>query len=105
MTVGRMLSHAPTLLFVFAMAIYGWQASQTPMLDSQLAARESYLTEVVRMGAPQEAADDKAAAAYWSRYPDVAADPYYGREGPLGRGGALQHFRDHGQREGRVWGR
>lgn len=105
MTGEHIRSGGPLLLFALAVAVYAWQASDTPLLDRHLAARDHYLEAVARQDAGQPTADNAAAASYWSRYPDVADDAYYGRGGPLGAGGALQHYRDHGQREGRVWRR
>jgi hypothetical protein len=43
------------------------------------------------------------AETYWAHYPDVANDPYFGRNGPLGIFGAREHYDRHGRREGRVW--
>ena len=42
------------------------------------------------------------AEAYWRRYPDVENSHYYGRQGPMGLFGAIEHFRQHGEREGRI---
>jgi len=48
-----------------------------------------------------EIAADPLEEAYWNRYPDVAADPYFGRGSKLG---AAEHYRRHGKAEGRIWG-
>jgi predicted O-methyltransferase YrrM len=47
--------------------------------------------------------DIELGGAYWERYPDVANDRTYGRNGTLGLVGARLHFEDFGQAEGRVW--
>lgn len=90
--------------FVLALAVYGWQGSRTPLLNSLLAERDHYLAAVSEQMSVDPSAEEAEAKAYWGRYPDVAANDYYGPGGPLGLLGARQHYRDHGRREGRRWG-
>jgi len=90
-------------LFVLSLAVYGWQASNSAMLDRSLAERDRYLAAFADRRSVDPAIEEAESEAYWRRYPDVAADLYYGRGGPLGVLGARQHYRDHGYREGRQW--
>ena len=53
---------------------------------------------------PGSSLEHELAEAYWRRYPDIKEDAHYGINGPLGIFGAREHFRQHGKREGRVWG-
>ena len=54
---------------------------------------------VPAMGGAQTAQSggDAAAQAYLARYPDIAADPYWGAH-------PQEHFQTYGQREGRTYG-
>lgn len=52
---------------------------------------------------PDIAMEKNLAEAYWSQYPDAAADFYFGRRGLMGVYGARAHFRTHGESEGRIW--
>jgi len=86
-----------------ALALYGWAAWHSPWLDGAERRRQAYLERIGReQPAPAEPA--ALAEAYWSRYPDVAVDAYFGRHGQLGPEGAHEHYQRHGRREGRVWG-
>ena len=104
MKSGRMWWIAVFLPFALALAAYAWEGLQTPLFDPQRAAQDSFLAAVERLPGEDADIDSASAAAYWARYPDVASDRYYGRQGPLGQRGALQHYRDHGRSEGRQWG-
>jgi hypothetical protein len=91
-------------LFVLALVIFAVEAARSPLLDAGFAVRQRYIAAATDRGVTDGAAEATAAAAYWARYQDVAADGYYGRGGPLGAFGARQHYLDHGRREGRQWG-
>ena len=43
------------------------------------------------------------AEAYYTRYPEIKSDEFYGENGPHGVLGAREHFRQHGKREGRIF--
>jgi hypothetical protein len=89
---------------VMSWAIYLYGATHSALLDRPEAARQAYLTKVIKDGAPDLAAERELAERYWQRYPDVAADGYFGRGGAIGIFGAREHFDRHGRREGRLWG-
>ena len=59
-------------------------------------------TVVIGVQAPMHlgGVSNLAAQDYWNRYPDVAADSYYGRSRPTG---AQEHFSCCGRFEGRTW--
>jgi len=63
---------------------------------------EPHSREITEMVLPTQE-DIELGSAYWERYPDVAIDRTYGRNGTLGLVGARLHFEDFGQAEGRVW--
>lgn len=86
-----------------ALALYAAAFCHSPAADPDEPARHAFLE---RMAAPGPADDGERALAeaYWRRYPDVAADRYFGAHGQLGRAGAREHYQRHGRREGRVWG-
>lgn len=53
---------------------------------------------------PDKKRERRLAEAYWSRYPDVRDDWYFGQNGRLGVYGARVHYERHGkQGNGRVW--
>jgi hypothetical protein len=99
----RVLWLAILLPFALALAVYGGQARQTPLLNPERAAADRYLADLAAQPGDGDHLDAAAATEYWTRYPDVAGDSYYGPDGPLGMLGAIQHYRDHGRREGRQW--
>ncbi len=101
-------------VFAAACGVWIYGALSSPGLDGERARQKAYIDEVLgkslRQPAPPEApvaapSEEPAfARAYWTRYPDVGADPYYGANGELGRRGARQHYNRHGRFEGRRWG-
>ena len=91
------------LVATAALTLYGYAALHAPALDRSANGQERRLGKAPETA--EETAEERALAeAYWRRNPDVAADRYYGIEGQLGTAGALEHYRHHGQREGRSWG-
>ncbi|PIE58129.1 MAG: hypothetical protein CSA33_04240 [Desulfobulbus propionicus] len=54
--------------------------------------------------AKDTAREAKLAEAYWSRYPDVAQSPVWGKKSALGVAGPRDHYLLFGQDEGRIWG-
>jgi hypothetical protein len=99
---GRIAAIAAIALAGFAIFFYG--ALNSPVLDPTLAARKIYLDRIIRSSALDPAKERALAEAYWSRYPDVAVDSYFGRHGKLGIEGAREHFERHGKAEERAWG-
>ena len=84
--------------------VYLIGALNSPMLDRGLAARRTMLEAVAREPAGDSQKEPALAEAYWARYPDVAADAFFGRAGKLGVRGAREHYQRHGRNEGRIWG-
>ncbi|MGE4218833.1 MAG: hypothetical protein AB7G39_05240 [Alphaproteobacteria bacterium] len=99
----RPIRVAAMLAFLAGLAIYGWGAVHSPLLDADRMAERTY-RQAVAAGAAVSAEDARLAERYWQRYPDIAADPYFGRAGPAGPRGARDHYDKHGRREGRIWG-
>jgi hypothetical protein len=89
--------------FVLSLIAYTAGALDSPLLDASLKARTTQLMRHTAIEKRDEQAEKAAAESYWIRYPDVARDSYYGRNGKLGLWGAREHFRQHGGREGRLW--
>ena len=58
---------------------------------------------LLRDNATRSADELELAKAYWLRYTDVKTHPFFGEEGPLGLTGAMEHYRQHGRREGRIY--
>lgn len=85
-------------------AAYGYGAAHSPLFDSELAGRRAWLTHEAAQGDRDAGTEAVMAEEYWKRYPDVAADRYFGRNGVLGIFGPREHWQRHGRREGRIWG-
>ncbi len=58
---------------------------------------------LLRDNGAKSAEELEVARAYWLRYTDVRTHPFFGEEGPLGITGAMEHYRQHGRREGRIY--
>jgi len=75
-------------------------------------AREHYLQHGQREGrvfAPLHVPDDLAfeqrlAEAYWSRYPEIAENSVWGRQGSLGVLGPRDYYLHYGRHRGHFWG-
>jgi len=76
----------------------------SPLLSATERQQRDYAARIIREEPRDDAAERALAEAYWQRYPDVAADPTFGRRGRLGINGAREHFQRHGRHEGRIWG-
>ncbi len=59
---------------------------------------------LLRDAAAHRTDDLQLAKAYWLRYSDIRTHPFFGEDGPLGISGAIEHYRQHGRREGRIYG-
>ncbi len=86
-----------------ALAIYLWGAFTSPVFDQQRYRERAFVREQLAQAELRSEREAALAEAYWLRYPDVAADPTYGR-GSIGIEGARAHYRNHGKAEGRAWG-
>ena len=79
------------------------------LLSSQILNPEIHTPRRKAAALLREAATDRTsemqlARAYLLRYNDIRTDPYFGEDGPLGLTGAVEHYRQHGRREGRIFG-
>lgn len=63
-----------------------------------------YLANFLRDSSADRSLELQLARAYWLRYDDVKSDPFFGENGPTGIYGAREHYRLHGQHEGRIFG-
>ncbi len=86
-----------------ALAIYLWGTFTSPVFDQQRHRERAYLRAQLASSEQRLEQEAALAEAYWLRYPDVAADPTYGRDS-MGIEGARAHYRNHGKAEGRKWG-
>ncbi len=86
-----------------ALGIYAHGAFNSPLLDATLAQHEAYRQNVLATEGVDQDREKALAQAYWRRYGDVRADPYFGENGQLGVVGAREHYKRHGRREGRIW--
>ena len=86
-----------------ALGIYAHGAFNSPLLDGTLAQHEAYRQNVLATEGLDPDREEALAQAYWRRYGDVRADPYFGENGQLGVFGAREHYMRHGRREGRIW--
>ena len=91
--------------FVLALAAYGVGAWQSPLLDKEYRAHIDVLSRYAGSGILDERRERDLSDTYWSRYPDVGDDAFFGRKGVLGLWGAREHHKRHGKREGRTWPR
>lgn len=90
--------------FILALGVYGAGALESPLLDPERRAQALLLAQHAGSGRRDEVQERALAEAYWSRYPDVANDRFFGRQGLSGVWGAREHYDRHGRREGRLWG-
>ena len=79
------------------------------LLSSQIFNPEIHIPKrkaaaLLREGALDRTREMQLARAYWLRYNDVRTDPFFGENGLLGLTGAAEHYRQHGRREGRIYG-
>jgi len=92
------------LCAAIALAIYGYGLAHSPLINPEILTQRQLLAHHASQATDPEETRHLA-NAYWLRNPDVSKDPYYGRDGKLGDFGAAEHFRQHGKKEGRRWGR
>ena len=113
-TARRLRGAVGVAFFAAACGVWVYGAVNSPLMDADLARQKAYVDETLRTTAgrptlapkaPSNPSSDEAAyaRAYWDRYPDVAADPYFGEMGELGVLGAREHFNRHGRFDGRRW--
>ena len=90
-------------LFILSLGVYLYGAFTSSLFDQSLADQRAYLMTVSRM--PEEDAEEvrRRAEIYWTAYPDVAVDDYFGRGGKMGIYGARTHYQKHGRFENRIW--
>ena len=96
---------ATILLAVLAYGIYAAAALKSPLFDESERERLAFLgTKMQVAGVPFTDAQRREAEAYYRRFPGLDQDAFFGRNGPMGVRGALEHYRRHGRHEGRFWG-
>ncbi len=91
------------LAFAASLALFAVAAARSPAGNFALAERDRELRTLSAGVNIDMTAEEQLARAYWTRYPDVAADSFYGMNGRLGIMGAREHYAKHGRREGRLW--
>ena len=102
----RLRLSAALAITAVAWAMYAMGAADSPLLSRVERQRQAYLDEILRNAQTADlTAERDLAEIYWQRYPDVANDGFFGRNGQMGVFGAREHFERHGRREGRIWGR
>lgn len=99
----RTLLAGVAALALAAYGLYAAAALRSPLFDARERDRIALFGALARAKAPPTEDQRTAAEAYWRRYPDVAEDGFFGRQGPMGIRGAFEHYRRHGRPEGRVW--
>ncbi len=95
----RLLPRALAIaLLVLAAIFYLHGLSGSPLLRQPAAPPASGL------GAGAETGDEeRLARGYWMRYRDIRLDRHWGEQGAMGIAGPRHHYRQHGQREGRIF--
>jgi hypothetical protein len=76
----------------------------TQIFDPAVHIPQQKAAALLRDAAAQRADEVQLARDYWLRYSDVRTHAFFGENGPLGISGAKEHFRQHGRREGRIYG-
>lgn len=92
-------------LAVSAYGIYIAAALRSPLFDDNERERLAFLgSKKQAAGVPFTDQQRREAEAYYRRFPGLDKDAFFGRNGPMGVRGAVEHYRRHGRHEGRVWG-
>ncbi len=93
------------LITVFLVSVGLWLAGlhQSPLFHPTLPKEEQYVRQYLDYHSPERLQERLLADAYWRRYPDIGADPYFGTNGTLGVAGAREHYRSYGRSEGRLF--
>ena len=85
-------------LLVLAAGFYLHGLRHSPLLWPPAAPPDSGLA------ANHEAGNEELLArSYWMRYRDIRLDRHWGETGAMGIAGPRHHYRQHGQREGRIF--
>ena len=77
--------------------------SRSPLLDGRRQNEGQFVANHIRAFSPNAAKERILAESYWRRYRDVRNDTLWGENGPMGIWGPRDHYRLHGQREGRIF--
>jgi hypothetical protein len=89
---------------IAALTLYAHGFQGEPRLRGSDFQQRTYAAHILQGDAIDLIKEAALAEAYWLRNQDVAANSVFGRSGQLGIHGAREHYNQHGQREGRVWG-
>lgn len=95
---------AAWIAFAIGLAVFADGLWRSPLVNPAERDRRAWLAELAQADRIDAAEEARLAELYWSRYPDIASNSQYGRTGRLGVRGAREHFRIHGEKEGRAWG-
>ena len=75
----------------------------SPLVTPELVAEKQFLKKFIAANSPDLEAERALAHGYWRRYQDIREHRHWGENGPMGIWGARDHYRQHGQREGRIF--
>jgi hypothetical protein len=75
----------------------------SPVIEPELVREEQFLKKFITANSPDLQNERALAHGYWRRYPDIRDHSHWGEKGPMGIWGARHHYRQHGQREGRIF--
>ena len=92
---------AGLLMLSLILWLHGLLSSQIYNPEVHIPLRKA--ATLLRVNAVKHTDELELAKAYWLRYTDVKTHPFFGQEGPLGITGAIEHYRQHGRREGRIY--
>jgi len=91
------------IVYVLCLAVFFASVWRSDILSPIRRASMSQIAQTAKESRVSMHALCESAENYWSLYPDVAQDAFFGRYGKVGCGGAYEHWTRHGHQEGRVW--
>ena len=97
----RLVISAAAMTIAAALWLEGM--SRSPLLDGRRQNEAHFVANHIRTLTPNAAHERILAESYWRRYRDVRNDTLWGENGPMGIWGPRDHYRLHGQREGRIF--
>jgi hypothetical protein len=103
-----LLRYAKPLFTAFAIAVcsFFWLKGflGSPLWLPEIKKEYDFLRSYIANNSIDYSLEIRLAEAYWLRYRDVRNDPYWGENGPQNIWGPRDHFRQHGRKEGRIFG-
>lgn len=91
-------------IMLATLGLYAWGAVKHGTFDPDRRAERAFVAQYLADHRPDPDAEQALAEAYWRRYPDIARNPAFGRDGDLGVHGPRAHYDRYGKGEGRLWG-